>query len=436
MLECTLTKRAGNKRWANRLCPGLMLGLMLWTTGGIVATQDYGDARAELIAAYQAADYAAMRAAAHKALAARPGFPGALFNLALAQVLDDDPAASLHTLRDLVSVGVDFEVAEIDEFAALKEQIDWSDYEAAVERLNEPAGFAEVIASVSADSFIPEGVAVDSEGRFYLGSIRHGVLVRVEERPVTLSTPNNGHWSIFGMRFDEDGGLWFTSAAVPQFAGLDDHAGRSGLFRYDTDSGKLTDKALLPRSDDAQLLGDLVLAPGRVIYATDSLTGIVYRYDMTSGKFDIQVHSGLLASPQGLVLDESGRNLYVADYSGGLFRVSLASGDVEKVAIGANVTDYGIDGLYRYGDELIAIQNGIRPHRVVALKLGSDGLSVVAGRTIVSNLEEFDEPTLGFVSGDDFLFVANSHWNRFDAANELPPGLSGPIILRVSLRPD
>jgi hypothetical protein len=29
--------------------------------------------------------------------------------------------------------------------------------------------------------------------------------------------------------------------------------------------------------------------------------------------------------------------------------------------------------------------------------------------------------------------VANSHWNRFDRENQLPKGLSGPIVLRLSL---
>ena len=97
---------------------------------------------------------------------------------------------------------------------------------------------------------------------------------------------------------------------------------------------------------------------------------------------------------------------------------------------------YGIDGLYRHGDDLIAIQNGIRPHRVVILTLSADGASVTSSRVLVASLAEFDEPTLGLVHQGDFYFVANSHWNRFDRDNQLPEGLSGPIILRVSLRPD
>jgi len=412
----------------------LYVTLLVVSCGALA--DDYGDARSELFTAYQEADYSAMRIAARKALAARPGYPGALFNLALAETLDGDASASLQTLQDLLSVGVDFGVAEIDEFASLKELLEWDAFDAAVQRLYEPIGFAEVVATLDVDDFVPEGIAADADGRFYLGSVRHGELVRLGESQKTLSTPSNGHWSVFGMRFDSDGGLWFASSAVPQFANAGEDVGQSGLFRYDPKGDKISHKALLPKSDDPQVLGELLMASDNLIYTTDSLAGVLYRYRIESNIYEAIVDHGVFGSPQGLVLDDTAQFLYVADYIGGLYRVTLESGDVAKVAIAANVTDYGIDGLYRYGDELIVIQNGIQPHRVAALTLGDDGLSITSGRIIAANLEEFDEPTLGFVSGDDLYFVANSHWNRFDAKNELPSALSGPIILRVSLQPD
>ncbi len=238
------------------------------------------------------------------------------------------------------------------------------------------------------------------------------------------------------MRFDDQGGLWFASAAVPQFADAGDAVGNSGVFRLDPAEGEITERCLLPVSDQEHVLGDLVIDADGVIYTTDSLTGALYRFRPGSDSFDVVVEEGVFGSPQGLVVDDSGDFLYVADYIGGLYRVALSDGTVDKLAIVANITDYGIDGLYRYGEELVAIQNGIRPHRVVALRLGDSGLSIVAGRTLASNLAEFDEPTLGFVRDDDLFFVANSHWNRFDRNNALPPDLSGPIILRLSLKPE
>lgn len=404
--------------------------LLLFTSA---VADDYRLARAELVAAYQQADYPAMLAAAQKALVARPGFPGALFNLAMAQALGGDAPASLQTLQVLPPKGVDFGADELDVFAALRDLNGWNAYLSEVQSLYEPVGDASVALNIDIPQFVPEGIAINDSGDMFLGSIRTGALLRAAENIRTVSN-GGGHWSVFGMRFHSDGSLWFASAAVPQLENVGDSEGRSGLFRIEPTSGKITRAAILPQGEAAQVLGDLIIADNNTIYTTDSLSGAVYRYFIEADEFEILVERGELGSPQGLVLDESGQYLYVADYIGGLFRVSLEDGDLVKLTVPENVTDYGIDGLYRYGDELIAIQNGIRPHRVVALKLAGDGLSVTGSNTLASNLAEFDEPTLGVVRGDDFYFVANSHWNRFDAENNLPDDLSGPIILKIALR--
>jgi sugar lactone lactonase YvrE len=236
------------------------------------------------------------------------------------------------------------------------------------------------------------------------------------------------------MRFDEQGGLWFASSHVPQYAGVTDLAGyKAGLFRFDSETGKISNRARLPIVEGDQVLGDLVIADPETIYTTDSVDGPVYRYSIPAGKFSTLVPKGVFGSPQGLVLDESGEYLYVADYIGGLYRVHLDTGDVEKITTTAAISDYGIDGLYRHGNRLIAVQNGIQPHRVVALALSEDGKSIESIETLAMNLPQFDEPTLGTVVGDDFYFVANSHWNRFDRDGNLPQDLTGPIVLKIKL---
>lgn len=394
------------------------------------SADDYRDARAELVAAYQAQDYDAMVIAARESLAARPGYPGALFNLALAQSLNDDPAASLQTLELLLAKGVDFGADEMDEFAALSELPGWAAYRQGIAALYAPVGSAGIALQLDDGHFVPEGIAVDDDGNIFLGSIRSGELLRNAE----LLSRRQGHWSVFGMRLDDEGGLWFASAAVAQMSDVGEDEGRTGLFRVDTESGKVTRAALLPPGDGKQLLGDLVIHDD-VIFATDSLGGAVYRYDINSDVFTAIVEPGDLGSPQGLVLDEGREHLYVADYIGGLYRISLEDRVRVRVALPDAATAFGIDGLYRYGNELIAIQNGIRPHRVSAFRLSDDGLSVTSARTLLSNHEAFDEPTLGVVRGDDFYLVANSHWNRFDAENRLPEALTGPIVLILRLAP-
>lgn len=394
---------------------------------------DYSDARAELVTAYQQQDYPAMQLAAQKALAARPGFPGAMFNLALSYTLNGRHQDSLRILRKILHKGIDFAAVDLDEFSALRALDSWSDYQKKVDRLNEPFGAAEIAARHRESNFIPEGIAMDRAGQIYLGSIRTGQLLQLAAIPKQVVRAKS-HWSVFGMRFDDDGDLWFASAAVPQFKGVGEDAGKTGLFRVDVSSGTVTRSALLPPYEKDQVLGDLVIVDANTIYTTDSLTGAIYRYYIDSNEYETLVERGKLGSPQGLVLDKDAGSLYVADYTGGLYRVSLQDGSLVKLQVPDNVSDYGVDGLYRYGSELVVVQNGIRPHRVAALRLDDTGLAITGSRVLAADLEHFDEPTLGFVRGDDFYFVANSHWNRFDQDNELPEGLAGPIILRVSLK--
>jgi sugar lactone lactonase YvrE len=395
----------------------------------------YGDARGEMIAAYRAEDFSAMRAAAQKALDARPGYPGARFNLALAELLDGDADKSLSTLNDMVVAGIDYGVEDMEEFAPLQQLAGWQAYKAAVATLQEPTGIATVAYRYDVADFVPEGIAINDDGELFLGSIHRGELAKIGAGSEVISdATSNAHWSIFGMRFDADGGLWFASASVPEFRGNDDASnGRTGLFRIDLETQQITDRALLPPGDTPMVLGDLVIDDANTIYATESLSGILYRYSIAEQEFAEVVSAGALRSMQGLVLDESGKYLYVADYVGGLFRIRLGDGDVTRVTAGEKVTLFGIDGLYRYGDELIVIQNGISPSKVAALKLSDDGLEVTEQRILAMNLPEFDEPTLGVVVGDQFYFVANSHWNRFDREGNLPDNLTPPIILKLPL---
>lgn len=404
------------------------LCLVVLVCSGSAAADDYADARARLVAAYQEQDYPAMVLAAEQALVARHDYPGAMFNLALAHALNGEPEAALDSLDALLVKGIDFGVDNMDEFAEVRKLDAWPTYAQRVRHLHEKIGAADVAARYGDGMFVPEGIAIDERGRIYLGSIRKGLLLRDGE----VISDRQGHWSVFGMRFHADGSLWFASAAVPQLENVGEDLGKTGLFRLDVESGEITRAALLPQYEERQVLGDLVILDD-TIFASDSLTGAIYRYDIANDEFSTLAKRGSFGSPQGLVLDERGAHLFVADYIGGLFRISLTDGTRERLEFADSASDYGIDGLYRHGKRLIAIQNGIRPHRVVSFRLHDEPPMISQSRVLAANLPEFDEPTLGVVRGNAFFFVANSHWNRFDRENRLPDDLSGPIVLKISL---
>jgi hypothetical protein len=418
----------------NNRCLALSL-LLSWCAPLLAA--DYNASRERLIEAYERQDFPAMVSAAEAALGSRPGYPAALYNLAFAHVLNGQPGASLEVLQKLASMNIDFAVESNDAFLPVKAADGWADFQANIERIRQPVGSASVAYELDQGDFIPEGIGFTADGALLLGSVRYGNLLRIDESGAERTLSNGaraGHWSVFGMQALDDGTAWFASSAVPQHIGHEpEDEGNAGLFRIDVDSGQIRARALLPDDGEEHVLGDVIQADAGTLYTTDSIGGTVLSYDPETGVFASVVEEGKLVSPQGLALDAVDKNLYVADYNGGLFRIALAEAELQPVMVADNLSLYGIDGLYRHGNKLLAIQNGIRPNRVVSLELSDDGLSITGHKVLAMNLPEFDEPTLGVVRGSKFYFVANSHWNRFNRDNELPLNLRGPVILALDL---
>lgn len=419
----TLSAPLGGRR-------GLTIVSMLFVLmlcAGVAYADDYLDARKQLIAAYEAGDHAAMVEAASKGLEARPAFPGGLYNLAFSHALAGDHDAALAVLLRLAAMRIDYSIETNPAFEGLRDHPDYSTYLSAIDAARQPVGKPDVAWSFEDGQFVPEGIAI-RDGTLYLGSIRKGMILRQEPgKKAEILLQDGPAGSVYGMRWI-DGKLWFAAADTDQFIGEADAT--TGLYVLDTKSGVLDSSYPLPATDGWQTLGDLVVHGDRIITA-DQTDGRLYAFDRASGQFDVLLDRGSLRSPQGMVVD--GDHLYVADWNGGLFRLSLQGGDVQRVAAPDDTSLYGIDGLYREGTWLIAIQNGIQPNRVTALRLAEDGERVTESRILAMNHPEFDEPNLGVVYDGAFYFVANSHWNRFDRDNNLPDDLAGPIVMRVAL---
>lgn len=399
---------------------------------------EYGKSRQKLIDAYQRQDYVAMQAAANESLQHRPHFPAALYNLSLAQLLNGDRESSLQTLAQLAAMSIDFSADKNDAFQRLHVLPGWRDLNAKIQQLRQPVGDPVVAFSMEQKDFVPEGIAITPKGDLLLGSIRYGTLYKVvaDGSSQLLSDGATArHWSVFGITVTDDDSAWFASAAVPQYIGYDElEEGRTGLYRLNIRSGTITARAVLPEDDKPHVFGDVIHDQSGRLYTTDSLGGAVMSYDPETRAFAEVIAPGILSSPQGLALDTAENRLYVADYNGGIYCVGLGKSEVRQVTGRDDLSLYGIDGLYWYEGQLIAIQNGVQPNRIVRLNLSEDGLAVSDHEVLAMNLPQFDEPTLGVVHGDNFYFVANSHWNRFTNENELPANLSGPIILQLDLR--
>jgi sugar lactone lactonase YvrE len=292
-----------------------------------------------------------------------------------------------------------------------------------------------------ADSaLLTEGLAYDPRERaFYVSSVHRGKILRMtgEGRLSDFAAIEGGRWAPLGLRVDERRRtLWVAAAAFPQTAAYQPaDSGRSAVLRYDLRSGRLVGRYEVPADGRPHAIGDLIVTRSGVVYATDSRAPVIYRIPAGGQRLERLVESPLLLSGQGLALTPDERTLYVADYARGVLRVDLRRRVVSEVAAADSVLALGIDGLYFHRGGLIAIQNGVTPHRVARLTLAPAGDRLLRAEVLERAHPSHAEPTLGVLVEDELFYVANSQWERFgeDGRIARPDSLRPPVVLRLPL---
>jgi hypothetical protein len=94
----------------------------------------------------------------------------------------------------------------------------------------------------------------------------------------------------------------------------------------------------------------------------------------------------------------------------------------------------GIDGMWRHGDKIIAIQNGARRPRIVELRLSPGGRRVTALRVLERAHPGWTEPVGGSISGGELAYVATGQWDRFGDGGA-PAGERAPTTTEIRSLP-
>jgi sugar lactone lactonase YvrE len=394
----------------------------------------------EAVQAYRIHDLRAFLAHAREAERLRPDHGGVIYTLAAAYALSGDTTGALAMLRRFAALGYVADIAADSDLAALRPLDGFTAVRRAVAKNAEPIVVASRAFTLPGRDLLTEGIAYDSVTRaFFVGSVRHRQIFRIDHAGhVSLLVPATaGLLAPLGMRVDRARRLlWVAATAVPQMEGYDTtEAGRSGIFAFDVRTGALRRRYLIPPDGEAHALGDVILTRTGDVYATDSRAPQIYRVRAGGDSIERFLTSPLLLSAQGMAFDAEERTMFVADYSRGLVRVDLASRVMRQVPADDGVLALGIDGLYRVGADLIGIQNGVEPPRVIRLHLKPGGNRVTGTEVLERARPDYAEPTLGVLVGRTLYYVANSQWERFedDGTIDAPDQLRPPLILRLPL---
>lgn len=415
----------------------MLLPLLLAPASTAAQAPDIDALRAELREAYAANDGERLVSSAERLLETFSGHPGYQFYVARGKALLGDQAGALAVLHSIAGRGVDLLEHVIDDaaFDELRESAGFPALSTQVAALRQPVGEAVRAWRFGDPDSIPESVAIAADGRVLLGSVRkREILVRDSNGDVTRWR-DPAFWSVQGIHFSADGrSLWVATSAMAVTLDIDAaERGRSALLELDGRSGELLGSYPMGGGGE-HVLGDFIFLDDVTLLASDSVGGGLYSLDVRTGQYTERVAPGRLRSPQGLA--RLGNFVYVADYANGLYRFDPGNDELARVADGPT-TPYGIDGLYVHRGALIAIQNGLSPHRVARYSLAADGLEITSQEILLANHPDFGEPTLGQVLGDRLYFVANSQWNRVSGEGQLAAeGLAVPVVLALQLVED
>ena len=352
------------------------VGAALCVTALAAGAQDVDPVRAlneQATSAYRAKDYAAFLKHGQALADLAPWSIRAQYNLACAHALIGEPAAAMRILERLAAQGIAFDLPADDDLASLREREDFAEVQRRMDALANPVGTARPAFSLAQRDLIPEGVAHDPKtGAFFVSSVRHRKIVRAAPDGTAtefVAEGQGGLFSVLGLAVDAPRrALWAASQATPQMAGLrKEDAGRSFLAEIDLDTGRLRRTV---RAPEGGRLADLSAGADGTVFAADPESGRVYVLDRDAKALRTLVEKGALRSAQGIAIAPDGKTLYVADYARGIARVAIADGSVSWLGAPADATVAGIDGLALANGWLIAIQNGVNPHRVIGIPPG------------------------------------------------------------------
>lgn len=415
-----------------------------WVFGGEPAVVQAMKLAREGAAAAEAKDTANYLAKMEAAVALRPDFPRMLLNLAAAQVAAEKPDEALVTLERLAALGLASpSVEKSEDFAPLRPR---KEFAAVVKKLAAnayPRGSGEVVFTLRDMTGLIEGIAWrEKTGIFYFGDVNaRCVWRRQPDGAMQRFTPDGDElYGVFGLVVDEaHGALWAATSAVPAMRGFTPpQDGTAALAEIDLETGAV--RRVIPvvrRAGDQQshVLGDLALGEDGTVWLTDSGGPVLWRLAPGAADLEPYLESDEFVSLQGIVLFPGGRAV-LSDHANGLLAVDLSRRVVRRLESPPDTSLIGIDGMALTPDgALLAIQNGLRPNRVLRVSLDASQENVERVEVLESGHITMAAPSLGCVGPDgDFFYIGNAGWTRFDN-NDGQPTSAHPVPIFLTKLP-
>ncbi|WP_338245127.1 SMP-30/gluconolactonase/LRE family protein [Aurantiacibacter hainanensis] len=343
-----------------------------------------------------------------------------------AYVVAEQAGAALAVAENLVAQGYAFSPGAVEFLQGLVETGGTPAWLSTSGQNAAPVAASHVAATIPAEALLPEGVAVLGDDRF--------AVTTVVSREVWMSDDAGWEASTFPDAANLSGIAADTSGMIIASGDLgmvaEGEEVFAGLIALENDS-----RPVRIAAPEGVQLSDMAFFRDQTVYASDPLGGGVYRSDGMGEGLEALVPLGTLRSPQGIAPSEDGSRLYVSDYRYGLAMIDTATGAVSRLAADIPVLLDGIDGLWLHVGELVAIQNGLSPMRIIALRLSADGTRITAMRVLERANPDWTEPLGGDIHEGALFYIGNGSWDLFEEGGKPKDGaeLRATHIRRLEL---
>jgi SMP-30/Gluconolactonase/LRE-like region len=285
--------------------------------------------------------------------------------------------------------------------------------------------------SLKEKDLIPEGLAYDSIERiFYISSINKKKIVKIVPGypPVDFITSGqNQIGEVLGMKVDPlRRFLWACSNT-----GTEQTEKHSYIHVFDLRTGMLIWKTELTAPNEKHLFNDIVITSNGDAYVTDSEFNSIYKLTFKQ-KAEVLITSEKLTYVNGIALSKDEKQLIVSSFHG-LYTIDIADRKLSRLSMATHHVS-GLDGVYRYKNSLVGVQNTSFPDAINQYFFSEDRTSLTHAIVLAIDLPDFDIPTTGAIADDWFYFIANSQLRNYEGGKILEEGrLKEVIVMKVKL---
>ncbi len=357
--------------------------------------------------------------AMERALQLRPYSPHFMYSLAEAYAMQDQKTKAYDLMIKIQKQGLAMSPGKDTDFDPVRNTPAFKHIVEGIEVNSTPWGEGKVAFTLADAPEMIEAIAHDAKRkRFLVGSVRTGEILSVDAKgeselfvsPKTVPELK----SVFALAVDDERGfLWVGTGSVPPFVGFKQaDFGPAALLKFDLAKGKLLEIYPIAADGTPRGIGAMTVAKSGEVYATDAVANLVYM--VADGKLQPLFNVPIATSLRGIAVSPDRKFVYFSDYELGLRVADLENQEVANMTL-TNHNLGAIDGLYYYQGNLLAVQNGTLPTRILRIKLNKDQAKIDNVQPIEANKDALLMPTFGTVVGDELYLIANSQRDQYGA---------------------